>query len=74
MTIKTGLASLLAVLTFGACSTYNPTQAEIDAAGSDDEYWRATYQRQCINSGIHPGTPAMVKCVDDLMDIRDQPQ
>ena len=74
MTTRLIVASLLVVITFGACSTYNPTQAEIDSAGSDEEYWRATYQRQCVNSGVQPGTPALLKCVDDLMDIRNQPQ
>lgn len=54
------------------CSTSSPTQADIDNAASGDDYWRARYERQCINSGVRPGSPGLVKCVDDLMEIRTE--
>ncbi len=68
------LALLLATAMTGACSTSSPTEAELNAAQTDDEYWQKRYEQQCIGSGIQPGTPMLVKCVQDLMDIRaEQP-
>ena len=61
---------LLLALIASACSTSSPTDADINAAQTDDEYWQTRYEQQCINSGIQPGTPMLVKCVQDLMDIR----
>jgi len=64
---------LLAALT-SACSTSSPTDADLNAAETDDEYWQKRYEQQCINSGIQAGTPMLVKCVQDLMEIRaEQP-
>ena len=63
------LCLLLATM-FSGCSSSSPTQAEIDSAENPEDYWRARYERQCINSGVRPGSPGLVKCVDDLMDIR----
>ena len=65
----------LMILTSGGCSTSSPSQADIDSTENSEDYWRASYERQCIASGIRPGTPMLVKCVDDLMDIRsEQPE
>ncbi len=69
----TAICLFLATLT-GACSTSSPTRADLDEAQSDDAYWQQRYERQCMNSGIQAGSPMLVKCVQDLMDIRsDQP-
>lgn len=62
--------SILLTGLLGGCSTSSPTQADIDNAAEGEDYWRARYERQCINSGVKPGSPGLVKCVDDLMDIR----
>ena len=66
------LSVYLIILTLGGCSTSGPTQTDIDSAENSEDYWRARYERQCINSGITPGTPMLIKCVDDLMDIRSE--
>lgn len=58
----------------GGCSTATPSRPEIDSAGNSTDYWRDRYERQCIDSGIRPGTPMLVKCVNDLMDIRSGQQ
>ena len=65
----TAVAFFLALL-LGGCSTSSPTEADLRAAETDDEYWQKRYEQQCIASGVRPGTPMMVKCVEDLMDIR----
>ena len=69
------IAALILAIAVSACSTSSPTEADINAAQTDDEYWQKRYEQQCISSGIQPGTPMLVKCVEDLMDIRaDQPE
>jgi hypothetical protein len=72
--IQSALFVLFAV-TIGGCSTSSPTDADLNAAQTDDEYWQKRHEQQCINSGIQPGTPMLVKCVQDLKDIQaEQPQ
>ena len=67
-------AVLLLTVTLSACSTSSPTDADLNAAETDNEYWQKRYEQQCINSGIQAGTPMLVKCVQDLMAIRaEQP-
>jgi hypothetical protein len=67
-------AALVVTATTSACSTSSPTEADLNAAETDDEYWQKRYEQQCISSGIQPGTPMLVKCVQDLMEIRaEQP-
>lgn len=71
MNIRTTLLSLGLILTgaLPGCSTSSPTRADVDSAGQNGDASRARFERQCINSGVKPGSPALVKCVDDLMDI-----
>lgn len=66
------LSISLMILPLSGCSTAGPSQTDIDSAENSDDYWRTRYERQCINSGITPGTPMLIKCVDDLMDIRSE--
>ena len=74
MRLTHSAALLLLAAMISACSTSSPTDADLNAAETDDEYWQKRYEQQCINSGIQPGTPMLVKCVQDLMDIRaEQP-
>ena len=68
----TAFSILLSMLALEGCSTSSPSQADIDSSENSADYWRARYERQCIASGISPGTPMLVKCVDDLMDIRSE--
>jgi hypothetical protein len=66
---------LAGALLVAACSTSSPTDADLSSAQNDDEYWEKRYEQQCIASGIQPGTPMLVKCVQDLMAIRaEQPE
>lgn len=74
MKVPETIAALLLAFALGACSTSSPTESDINATQTDDEYWQKRYEQQCIASGIQPGTPMLVKCVQDLMDIRaEQP-
>jgi hypothetical protein len=67
--------SAICLLAFaGGCSTSGPTYSDITSADSDDEHWRKRYEQQCIASGAQPGTPMLVKCIDDLMEIRAEQQ
>lgn len=66
------ILSLWLGFAFGGCSTSSPTRADIDSAGHNGDASRARFERQCINSGVKPGSPALVKCVDDLMDIHTE--
>ncbi|MEM8768992.1 MAG: hypothetical protein AAGE43_16210 [Pseudomonadota bacterium] len=62
-----------AALILAGCSNVSPTQTDIDTAGTEDERMRATFERQCIASGVQPGTPMLIKCVEDLLDIHSEP-
>ncbi len=62
-----------ALLWLAGCSNVSPTQSDIDSAGTDAERMRATFERQCIASGVQPGTPMLIKCVEDLLDIHSEP-
>ena len=74
MKVPQTIAALLTASALSACSTSSPTEADINATQNDDEYWQKRYEQQCIASGIQPGSPMLVKCVQDLMDIRaEQP-
>ena len=65
---------LFAAAMAAGCSSASPTDADLNATQNDDEYWEKRYEQQCIASGIRPGTPMLLKCVEDLMDIRaEQP-
>jgi hypothetical protein len=67
--------SAICLLAFaGGCSTSGPTYTDLTSSENGDEYWRKRYEQQCIASGAQPGTPMLVKCVDDLMEIRAEQQ
>ena len=69
-----GLLTALAIAFTSACTDL-PTEAQIEAAGGEDAYWRDAYERQCLrNTQIPPGSPELVKCVEDLMDLREEQQ
>lgn len=51
------------------CSTSGPTLSEITEAESEEAQWQKRYEQQCLAAGVKPGTPMMVKCIDDLTEI-----
>lgn len=74
MNIRTTILSLGLMLTgtLHGCSTASPSWSEANSAQQSGDASRARFERQCINSGVKPGSPALVKCVDDLLDINSE--
>ena len=70
---NTANAVLIALVS--GCSSAGPTISDITDADTTEEQWQKRYEQQCIAAGVKPGTPMMVKCIDDLTEIgEEQPE
>ncbi len=54
------------------CSSAGPSLDDMTEGGDRDAQWQKRYEQQCIAAGVQPGTPMMVKCIDDLTEIGEE--
>ena len=61
--------SLVVLVSLAMGCSGNPTKSDIEAAGGYEAYWRGVFERECQHSGVSPGGPVMVQCIDDKWEI-----